>query len=127
MRPGRVLAGMERSSTTALKHRIRGGRRPSRAVRLALIGIAGGAAAGVAAAGDIQASFGKGRIAPAAVAAAPLDPASPAPRDGYERAAWLDLSNRDDCRTLEPRLRHGCLDYVRGRGSGAPGRLDLPL
>ena len=117
---------METVSRTAKRKRS-ARRRPGAVVRLALLGILAGTAAGMAAAGDIDASFGKGRIAPPAAAAAPLDPESPAPQTGYEMASWLGLSSRDDCRTLEPPLRHGCLDYVRGRGSGAPRPLDLPL
>ena len=116
-----------RAEKAATKRRSGRRRRRARAVRLALIGIAAGAVAGVAAAGDIEASFGKGRIAPAAASAAPPDPQSPAPQTGYETAARLGLSTRDDCRTLDPTLRHGCLDYVRGGGAGAPAPLDLPL
>jgi len=98
----------------------------ARGARLGLIGLALGAVAGVAAAGDIKSSFPGGRIAPAAAAArqeaAPTDP-----HRGFELAAQLGLSEREDCRTLEPQLRHGCLDYVARRGPIGFDPLDAPF
>jgi hypothetical protein len=98
----------------------------ARAARLGLLGLALGALAGVAAAGDIRSSFSKGRVAPTTFASAPQERAPVAARDGYELAAQLGLSARDDCRTLEPAFRHGCLDYVERRGAG-PDPDDLLL
>jgi len=108
----------------------------ARAARLAALGLLFGAIAGAAAAGDIKQSFGKGRIAPAAVdrmpapadpAAAPSDLFGLAPVDGYGRAAELGLSSRDECRTLTLEQRAGCLDYVARRRSGGREPPELPL
>lgn len=105
--------------------RINGKRaRAARMARLGLLGLAGGMLAGFAAAGDI-ASYGTGRVAPAAAPAAPLPSVQPA--EGREVAARLGLTTRDDCRTLEPALRLGCLDHVAGRVAAAVDPLDLPL
>lgn len=90
-----------------------------------LAGLAAGALAGVAAAGDIGSSFRAGRIAHAAVPPIPAEPRRIA--DGFELSAQLGLSTRDDCRTLALALRPGCADYVAGRGSAAAEPLDLPL
>ena len=101
-------------------------RRYVRIARLLLLGLLGGAVAGIAAAGDIESSFGKRRIAAAATAPA-AQTASGAPEQGYELAARLRFTSRGDCRTLHPALRIGCADYVARAGAGAAGTLDLPL
>ena len=91
-----------------------------------MLGLAGGMLAGFAAAGDIRSSFGKGRIAQAAEdPVAALVPASP--DTGRDLAAALRLTDRDDCRSLEPGLRPACLDYVSARRQDLAEALDLPL
>ena len=107
--------------------------------RLVALGLLAGILAGAGAARDIERSFDKGRIAPVAAAsamaalpAAPSPASSPGDLDlaethGYAMAAELGFTSRDDCRTIEPALRRGCLDYVDSRSSEAPGALDPPL
>ena len=97
-----------------------------RAARLGLLGLAGGMLAGVAAAGDIESSFGKGRLASAAVDPMPA-PAPAPPGEGRELAIQLGFDERDDCRMLSPNLRLDCLDYVTGRTANQTDPLDLPL
>jgi hypothetical protein len=96
-------------------------------VRLALVGIATGALAGVAAAGDIRSSVARGRVAATVFAEAGAGPALSSPREGYELAARLGVTVRDDCRSLERRLRAGCLEYVDTNAGGAADGLDLPF
>ena len=100
-----------------------------RAARFAALGLLAGAIAGAAVAGDIEKSYRKGRVAPAAVASAlPIEPAEVAAGDdefglvgshGFSLASALGFTSREDCRGIEPPLRAGCLDYVAQRRSGA--------
>jgi hypothetical protein len=102
--------------------------RPSpRAIRLACLALAAGAAAGMAAAGDIEASYAKGRIGTVSVAAAPAAAASPvlapaasedpalAHAHGFALAAQRDLTRPAECRTVAPEFRAGCEDYAESR------------
>lgn len=91
---------------------------------LGLVGLATGMVAGVAAAGDIDSSFGKSR--PASVAVEPM-PATAPPGEGRELAIQLGFDARDDCRMLRPNLRPACLDYVASRAANPADPLDLPL
>lgn len=98
-----------------------------RLARLGALGLLAGAIAGAAAAGDIEKSYRKGRIAPAVAAAAAPEPAFAAEEDefglaashGYTLAASLRFASRDECRTLAPAMRPGCLDYFAQRAAGA--------
>ena len=102
----------------------------ARAARLAALGVVAGMVAGAAAAGDIEQSYRKGRIAPLWQAASPVDEGPPirtavsrdeldlARTHGAALAAQLGFTGRDECATVSPQLRDGCLDHVSGRGSG---------
>lgn len=93
-----------------------------RALRLAGIALAAGAAAGMAAAGDIEASYREGRVAPVTFAAASppraLLPAEPlgdhnlAHAHGFALAAQHRFESMADCRTVRAEFRIGCEDYV---------------
>ena len=104
------------------------------AARLVALGLLAGLLAGAGAARDIEKSFGRGRIASArAVAPMAAGPVSSA-RDldlasthGYALAAELGFTGRDDCRTVEPALRPGCLDYVADHAAGAREPHLLPI
>jgi hypothetical protein len=101
-----------------------------RLARVGVLGLLAGAIAGAAAAGDIETSYRKGRIASAAAAfSAPPEPEPPpatakdefglADSQGYTLAASLRFAERGDCRTVAAQMRSGCLDYVAKRASGA--------
>jgi hypothetical protein len=102
--------------------------------RLVALGLIAGVLAGAGAARDIERSFDKGRIAPAGTPAAPAEPAAPkalsagdldlASTHGYALAAEFGFTERDDCRTVEPASRAGCLDRIADRAAAAPGALD---
>ncbi|HZF94504.1 MAG TPA: hypothetical protein VEZ20_06475 [Allosphingosinicella sp.] len=102
----------------------------ARALRLAAIALLGGAAAGLAAAGDIKASYREGRIASpwsAAYAATPTAPKvlpQAEPQDpalahahGFALAAQRGIARPADCRSVSPEFRTGCEDYATSRAA----------
>lgn len=102
----------------------------ARALRLAALALIGGAAAGLAATGDIKASYREGRIAsPWSVAATPPAPKSPpqaeaqdpalAHAHGFALAAQRGIARPAECRSVSAEFRAGCEDYANGRA--APG------
>jgi hypothetical protein len=112
----------------------------ARAARLAALALFAGAAAGLAATGDIKASYREGRIASPWSApydtapAAPLQPAADsldpdlAHAHGFALAAQRKVTRPAECRSVSVEFRPGCEDYVQGRagrGAGAAA-LDLP-
>ncbi|HEY0011585.1 MAG TPA: hypothetical protein VGB79_01885 [Allosphingosinicella sp.] len=106
--------------------------RPARAVRLAALAMFAGAAAGLAATGDIKASYREGRIASpwsatyAAEPAAPSTPPQAEPQDpalthahGFAVAAQRGIARPAECRSVSPEFRAGCEDYANSRASTA--------
>jgi hypothetical protein len=109
-------------------------RSPSaRALRLAALALLAGGAAGLAATGDIEASYREGRIAsPWSAAAVPAADAPPraaaealdpdlAYAHGFALAAQRGAADAADCRAIAAELRPGCEDYVRSRTASATG------
>jgi hypothetical protein len=106
-----------------------------RAVRLSALALAAGAAAGIAAAGDIRSSYRVGRIgAPVvAAAAAPAPHVAPAAGEdpalahahGFALAAQRGIARLADCRGLPAAFRRGCEDYVAEHASGHADAVDL--
>lgn len=103
-----------------------------RILRLAGMALAAGAVAGMAAAGDIEASYRKGRVAPVTFAAAtppsaqlPVEPIGDralAHAHGYALAAQHRFDSTADCRTVRAEFRAGCEDYVeQSRASPTDG------
>jgi hypothetical protein len=105
----------------------------ARALRLAALALFAGAAAGLAATGDIKASYREGRIVSpwgAAYAATPSRPATPpqaetqdsalAPAHGFALAAQRGIPRASDCRGVSPEFRAGCEDYALSRGVSGP-------
>lgn len=103
-----------------------------RILRLAGIALAAGAVAGMAAAGDIEASYRKGRVAPVTFAAAtppsaqlPVEPIGDralAHAHGYALAAQHRFDSTAACRTVRAEFRAGCEDYVdQSRASPTDG------
>jgi hypothetical protein len=100
----------------------------ARAIRLAALALLGGAAAGLAATGDIKASYREGRIASpwsAASAATAPEPRSLPPAEaqdpalahahGFALAAQRGIVRPADCRSVSPDFRAGCEDYAASR------------
>jgi hypothetical protein len=105
----------------------------ARALRLTVLALFAGAAAGLAATGDIKASYREGRIASpwsAAYAATPSRPATPpqaeapdpalADAHGFALAAQRGIARASDCRSVSPEFRAGCEDYALSRGDSGP-------
>lgn len=101
-----------------------------RGLRLVGLALAAGAVAGMAAAGDIEASYREGRVAAVTFAAgsppratSPAEPAGDralAHAHGFALAAQHRFRRTDDCRTVRAEFRIGCEDYVeQGRVSPA--------
>jgi hypothetical protein len=110
--------------------------RAPRALRLACLGLAAGAVAGMAAAGDIEASYRKGRVAavslslPAPARAPSLAGSTEdhalANAHGFALAAQHRFTQPADCRAVRAEFRIGCEDYVdKGRVAASDARGDL--
>jgi hypothetical protein len=110
----------------------------ARALRLPALALLGGAAAGLAATGDIKASYREGRIASpwrAASAATPATPATPPqsqPQDpalahahGFALAAERGIARLADCRSVAAEFRPGCEDYAEARRGSSASGMDL--
>ena len=112
----------------------------ARAIRLTALALFAGAAAGLAATGDIKASYREGRIASpwsAAYAAEPLTPATPPqtePQDpalahahGFALAAQRGVTRPAECRSVSPEFRAGCEDYAASRVGAAAEAAEADL
>lgn len=106
----------------------------ARAVRLTALALFAGAAAGLAATGDIKASYREGRIASPWSASYAAEPAAPAtlpqaePQDpalahahGFALAAQRGIARPAECRSVSPEFRAGCEDYARSRPADSAG------
>jgi len=102
----------------------------ARALRLAALALLGGAAAGLAATGDIKASYREGRIASpwSAARAAPQAPPKVLPQaeaqdpalahaHGFALAAQRGIARPAECRSVFPEFRRGCEDYATSRAA----------
>ncbi|HEX8643141.1 MAG TPA: hypothetical protein VF702_04420 [Allosphingosinicella sp.] len=105
-----------------------------RAVRLSALALAAGAAAGIAAAGDIRSSYRVGRIgAPALVSTVPAAPAADdgaadpalAYAHGFALAAQRGIDRLPECRSIAIAFRRGCEDYVADRASAVGAAVDI--
>ena len=104
-----------------------------RALRLAALGLVAGAAAGMAAAGDIRTSYDRGRIGVAAWPSAAPQPAVEPAGDqelgsahGFALAAQLGYRRPAQCGALNAEFRAGCRDYLeQQRAEAAPDALAL--
>lgn len=110
----------------------------ARALRLAALALLGGAAAGLAATGDIKASYREGRIASpwstalasppppaeADLAAESVDPAL-AHAHGFALAAQRGIASPAECRSVSDEFRAGCEDHARSRAAQPAGSAEV--